>query len=106
MEISEWEENRYWNVAYAIGSGITGVFPTSYECRTVEFSANNGYSDRRDGNNSQRSQNANSPGHYCQNKTERELNSLVKTKLKFNIDLNKIVEIFKGLVLWKKQKKH
>jgi hypothetical protein len=98
MEIPEREENYYWNVAYALGAGITGVLPIADECGPTEFSHNHRCADWRNGSASQRSQITDRAAPHYQNKTERELNSLVKTRFKFNISLNKFFKTLKKIV--------
>ena len=95
MGFFEREENYYWNVACAFGPGFTGVLSTAYVSRTDKFSLHDRGIDRRGRSIAQRGENGNRAKSAYQNKTEKELNSLVKTKFRFSISLSKIINFFK-----------
>lgn len=61
--------------------------------------------DRRIWHDTQGSEKPNRAEPAYENKTEKELNSLVKTRFKFNIPLNKFFKTIKKIVLWNRQKK-
>ena len=91
----EREENYYWNVACACGTGFPGVLSAAYVSRTDKFSVHDRSIDRRDRSIAPGSENGNRAKPAYQNKTEKELNSLVKTKFRFSISLSKIINFFK-----------
>jgi hypothetical protein len=95
MEFPERKEDEYWHVAHACNSGLAGVFSSIADKPANRFSKSDSSHDWRLRDDSQRTENANRKGITFENKSEKELNSLVKTKFKFNIQLSKIINLFK-----------
>ena len=94
MEMDERKENNYWNVAYAISTGYAGFLPGNADTGANPIHSNSRGSSRRSWRHTQRNQNKSGAANY-ENKTEREINSLIKRRVSINIAINKIVEFIK-----------
>ena len=98
LEVVKRKKNEYRDGDNVSSSGSESVFPGPNASRTIGFHPNSRSGDRWNWPYSQRNQGLSFSKDVYRNKTEREVNSLLRSKFKVSIAINKIVAFFKTLI--------